>query len=53
MKKLLAAVALIMLFAACNRSVCPAYMDGAATGTSGSKGKKQELFPPVIQKQHR
>ena len=28
------------------KSTCPAYMNGAATGTGGAKSKhKQELFP--------
>ncbi|HUM45587.1 MAG TPA: hypothetical protein PLD84_01590 [Chitinophagales bacterium] len=50
MKKLLAAIIILLLFTACNRSVCPAYMDGGATGTSGAKGKKQELFPSTMKK---
>ncbi len=50
MKRMTVIVLLLILFASCNRSVCPAYMNGEATGTSGTKGKKMELFPPVMKK---
>lgn len=50
MKKLLLAIIVLVAFTSCNRSVCPAYMDGGATGTSGANGKKQELFPPDMKK---
>ena len=50
MKKVLAIIAIALLFAACSKSVCPAYMDGGSTGTSGTGGKKQDLFPPAMKK---
>ncbi|MBK9731803.1 MAG: hypothetical protein IPO83_11055 [Chitinophagaceae bacterium] len=50
MKKILFALAIYILLSACNRAECPAYMNGEATGASGAKGKKQELFPPGMKK---
>ena len=33
------------------KTTCPAYMNGAATGTGGTKSKhKQELFPKKMHK---
>lgn len=50
MKRVLILLTIAFLFAACNKSVCPAYMDGGSTGTSGTGGKKQDLFPPAMKK---
>ncbi|MBX7107444.1 MAG: hypothetical protein K1X61_02230 [Chitinophagales bacterium] len=50
MKKIIAALFVLIIIASCNRSVCPAYLNGEATGTSGTKAKKMELFPPAMKK---
>lgn len=46
---------LLLLAAACHRQTCPAYMNGAITGTEGStqREKRQELFPEKINEHHR
>ena len=43
-----------MVFDSCrifqSKKTCPAYMNGAATGTSGSKEKRLELYPKDMRK---
>jgi len=38
------------ILGACHRSTCPAYSNGSTTGTEGSKGKSQQLFPEKVTK---
>jgi hypothetical protein len=52
MKKYLLFIASLIVITSCNRSVCPAYMNGESTGLSGDKGKKQELFPSRMDKKN-
>jgi len=41
----------IIIFSACSRGSCPAYMNGEVTGAEGSRdNKKQELFPKEMKK---
>ncbi|MCS6992128.1 MAG: hypothetical protein NZL95_09765 [Chitinophagales bacterium] len=53
--RLFAWVLLCMLLAACARQTCPAYMNGAITGTEGSspREKRHELFPEKINEHYR
>ena len=51
MKKWFLLFIAMLVLAACHRSTCPAYMDGAATGMEGGNDKKkQELFSPEMKK---
>src|SRR5438093_1350560 len=43
-KRFLLLACLLALFASCNKSTCPAYMNGSVTGTEGSREKSQHLF---------
>ncbi|MEO5675380.1 MAG: hypothetical protein ABIQ74_12105 [Chitinophagales bacterium] len=50
MKRLLILLCALCVMASCNRGTCPAYMDGAVTGTEGSRGKAKQLFPESMVK---
>ncbi|MCS6917012.1 MAG: hypothetical protein RMK52_02130 [Chitinophagales bacterium] len=46
---------LVLVLLSCHRQTCPAYMNGAITGTEGStkREKRQELFPEKINEHYR
>ncbi|HYV91319.1 MAG TPA: hypothetical protein VE978_06035 [Chitinophagales bacterium] len=50
MKRWLLLLLSILVLASCHRTTCPAYMNGAATGTQGSGEKKRTLFPEKMKK---
>jgi hypothetical protein len=40
---------IVVILSACHRQTCPAFMNGKATGTGGSKEKPHQLFPKGVQ----
>jgi hypothetical protein len=50
MKQWIILLAIAVTLTSCNRSTCPAYMNGAVTGVEGSREKPHPLFPEKMKK---
>jgi len=51
MKRFLLLLLVLFVLASCGRkTTCPAYMNGAVTGTEGSREKPHDLFPKEMKK---